>query len=119
MAFAYDGLDPSLIIISMGNFSGQAKQFAVKGNVPDPASVSPGNGLVKYELVDFEYMTENGQIWNRRSFAKISKAFGSNNVAGTVLVQMIGEGEIKFEAFPGRSASEVTGFTQNAKIYER
>ena len=36
LAFAYDGLDPSLIIISMGDYDGEAKQFAVKGNVPIP-----------------------------------------------------------------------------------
>src|SRR3989338_8449899 len=51
LAFAYDGLDPSLLIISIGNFSNAAKQFAVKGNAPDPARISATNGQIKYELV--------------------------------------------------------------------
>ena len=36
-----------------------------------------------------------------------------------VLVQMIGPREIKFETFPEKTASQVSEFTENAKIYER
>lgn len=120
LAFAYDGLDPSLIIISLGDFGGEAKQFAVKGNAPNPATINVESGLVKYELVGWQYLTENGEEWNRLDFAKIigSKRF-DEHVSGVVLVQMIEDRKIKFEAFPNKKASEVSGFTENAKIYER
>ncbi|MEK6828223.1 MAG: hypothetical protein AABX78_02630, partial [Nanoarchaeota archaeon] len=120
LSFAYDGLDPSLIIVSIGNYNGEAQQFAVKGNAPDPATISVRSGLVKYELVSFGYMTEEGKDWDRLSFAKISKAYGyDEQVGGVVLVQMLEDRKIKFEAFSGKIASQVSGFTENAKIYER
>lgn len=120
LAFAYDGLDPSLIIISLGDFDGEAKQFAAKGNAPDPAAISVDNGLVKYELVAWQYLTENGGEWDRVDFAKIigSKRF-DEHVGGAVLVQMLEGRKIKFEAFPNKKASDVSGFTEKAKIYER
>ncbi len=120
LSFTYDGFDPSLIIVSIGSFNGEPKQFAVRGNSPDPADVSMTSGLLKYELLPgFDYITAGGDIWDRVSFAKISRAVGTGSVAGVVLVQMTGDRKIKFEAFPGKQASEVSGFTQNAKIYER
>jgi len=119
LAFAYDGLDPSLIIISIGDFSGEAKQFAVKGNAPDPKDVDASDGIIKYELVSFDYMTDEDALWDRRSFANIKNAFGGDSVSGTVLVQILENRKIKFESFPGKSASQVNGFTENAKIYER
>ena len=120
LAFSYDGLDPSLIVVSMGNFNGEAKQFAVKGNMPDPKEVDISTGLVKYELVSWQYLTENGKEWDRMSFAKItdSKRF-DEQIGGVVLVQMLEDRKIKFEAFPVKTASEVGGFTGKATIYER
>lgn len=120
LSFAYDGLDPSLVIVSVGDYNGEAQQFAVKGNAPDPAEVGIQNGLVKYELVLFGYKTEEGNEWNRRNFARISKAYGyDGQVAGVVLAQMLEGRKIKFEAFPGKKAAEVSGFTDKARIYER
>ena len=120
LAFAYDGLDPSLIIISMGNFNGEATQFAVAGNKPDPADVSMANGLVKYELVPWQYIAEDGKEWDRQNFAKIAGARRyDENVAGVALVQMLEDRKIRFEAFPGKKASEIADFTGKAKIYER
>jgi hypothetical protein len=119
LAFAYDALDPSLAVVSIGDFNGTPKQFAVKGNTPDPAVVSVTSGLVKYELTGIEYLAEDGRIWNRNEFTKISKAIESGPVEGVVLAQMIEERKLKFEVFPGKTASEVAGFTDAAKIYER
>src|SRR3989344_1550166 len=98
LAFAYDGLDPSLIIVSMGNFNGEAMQFAVRGNMPDPKDVQVSTGLVKYELVNWQYLTENGKEWDRQGFAKIagSKIF-DEHVEGVALVQMLEGRKIKFE----------------------
>ncbi len=119
LTFAYDGLEPSMVIISTGNYSNEAKQYAVKGNAPDPATISVASGLVKYELVSFDYVTSEGQIWNRISFAKITGSVRSDYAEGVILVQMIEDRKIKVEVFPGKTASEVNGFTNNAKIYER
>jgi hypothetical protein len=120
LSFVYDGFDPSLLIVSIGDFNGEPKQFAVRGNSPDPAEISTASGLIKYELLsEFDYMTKEGNSWDRASPAKISKAVGKGSVAGIALVQMISDRKVKFEAFPGRTASEVSGFTSNAKVYER
>ncbi len=120
LAFAYDGLDPSLIIISIGDYAGEAQQFAVKGNTPDPKDISLENGPVKYELVPFGYKTESGEEWERWNFAKVTKAYGlDEQVSGVALVQMIEQRKIKFEAYPGKIHSEVKSFTEKAKIYER
>lgn len=118
LAFAYNNLDPTLVIVSIGNYPSRFGQFAVKGNAPDPATVRVSTGLVKYELVGFEYRTENGQWWDRTSFAKIAKAEEVGQVEGVVLVQMTEDRKIKFEAFPGKTAAEVPGFS-SPTIYER
>ena len=120
LAFAYDGLDPSLIIVSIGDYNDEAMQFAVMGNMPDPKDVQVSTGLVKYELVAWQYLTENGKEWDRQGFAKVtgSKRF-DEQVGGVALVQMLEGRKIKFEAFPGKTASQASGFSSNAKIYER
>ena len=83
-------------------------------------NVSTASGVVKYELLpEFDYTTSEGDIWDRVSFTKISSAAGKGSVQGVVLVQMLDGRKIKFEAFHGKTSSEVSGFTQNAKIYER
>ncbi|MBI4151034.1 hypothetical protein HY492_02830 [Candidatus Woesearchaeota archaeon] len=119
LAFAYDGIEPSLIIVSMGNYAGEPAQFAVKGNAPDPKDIDASDGLVKYELVSFDYRTVDGQMWDRVTFAKIGKAFGGTSVQGVALVQMFEDRKVKFESFPGKTAMEVNGFTDAAKTYER
>lgn len=120
VAFAYDGLDPALLVVSLGDYAGEAKQFAVKGNAPDPARVGVGSGLVKYELVEINYVNKTtGQAWNRRSFMKGIKAVGESTVQGTVLVQLVAPRQMKLEVFPGKPATEVSDFTSRAQIFER
>ena len=120
LAFAYNGLDPALIIVSLGDYNGEAKQFAVKDNVPDPAKVTIETGMVKYELVSFGYKTESGEDWDGWNFAKIQNAYGHDDqVVGVVLVQILEDRKIKFEIFAGKKVVEVNGFTEKAKVYER
>ena len=40
-------------------------------------------------------------------------------VQGVVLFQLIEDRKLKVEIFPGKEGSEVNGFTEDAKIYER
>ena len=116
--FAYNEIDPLFIIVSLGNFAGEAKQFAVKGNSPDPADVQISTGLVKYELMDF-YYTSNGEMWDHMHMAPNIGVSSSGPVKGIVLVQLLESRKIKVEVFPNKSAGEVQGFTSDAKTYTR
>ena len=120
-AIVPEALDSEHIIISLGNYSGEAKQFAIKGNSPNPAEIGQSSGLVKYELVSYDYYSEStGQKWNRKDFVKNIKAKNNDNfVQGTVLLQLISDRKLKLEVFPNKTASQVSGFTDNALIYER
>ncbi len=119
-AFAPNYLDPEHFIISLGSFSGAAKQFGVKGNSPNPAEVGMSNGLVKYELVNYNYETPDGQHWDRISFVQNLKAKNfDDRVEGVVLVQLIDTRKLKLEVFPNKTANDVSSFTNNAIIYER
>ncbi len=120
LSFVYDAYDPQRIVLSIAGYRGEdSKQFGVKGNSPAPAEVGIEQGLVKYELVEYDYVTSDGLPWDRVSLAKVSKTVSNEVVEGVVLVQMIENRKIKFEAFPGKIASQVNGFTDNAYVYER
>ena len=120
IAIVYDHYDPTSIVISMGDYGGEAMQFGAKGNTPDPASVDITTGIVKYELVEQDWESLNGYSWDRNTLIKGLKAKNHEDyVAGTVMVQMLENRKIKFEAFPGKRASQISAFTSNAKIFER
>ena len=123
LAITYDAIDPSHIIFSTGTFTtnGEGQQFGIKGNVPDPATIDKNSGLIKYELVTYDYkIGGTGTAWNRITYASNLKAVNNDNqVNGVVLLQLIEDRKLKAEVFPGKAASEVTGFTNNAIVYER
>ena len=131
LSFAYDPIDPSHIIISIGNYDKFAEQsslssndemrlqYSINGNSPNPKEISVSSGLIKYELVETMYALSNGESWDRMSYANDIKAMGGNYVKGTALVQMISERKLKFEAFPGKTGEQVNGFTEKALVYER
>jgi hypothetical protein len=115
-----DGNDPSQIVVSFGNYAGEPQQFAVIGNTPDPAKVSQSTGLVSYELGQIvTYNGDTGERWDGMSYIPHIKAKASTPPEGAVLMQMVGDRELKVEAFPGLSAAQVTGFDSGALIYER
>ncbi len=120
LSIVYDALDPDRIVLSIAGYNGEdSRQFAVKGNSPDPSSIGIEDGVTKYELVRFDWVTNSGNYWDRISLVKDLITVPSDRVEGTVLVQMIDARKIKFEAFPGKTYDEVSGFTDNAKIYLR
>lgn len=120
LSITYDAYDPERIVVSIGNYENEdSKQFGVKGNSPNPANVGIENGLIKYELVDYQYITPDGNSWDAKSLVKGLKTESNEIVQGVVFVQMLENRKIKFEAFPGKTASQVNEFTENAKIYER
>ncbi len=129
LAFVPDALDPTQWRFSIGNFSGAARQFGIKGNTPDPRTVSVETGLVKYELTQSEYYARNdptrrglgaggGNTGGIRPGDDIASR-NQDQVFGVVLVQMTGTRTLKCEAFSGKTAAEVDGFTAAAKTYER
>ena len=86
-----------------------------EGNA-DFAKLGAENGLVEFELVLLD------DIGNECGFLTQGKALctrSSDNVVGIMLIQVLDSSKIKIELFPGKTASQVNGFTGNEKIYER
>jgi hypothetical protein len=123
LSFVYNVFDPNHLMISIGTFNGEndGYQFGVKGNIPDPKNVSMGTGMVKYELVSStDFFESSGKRVN--PFEKATDVVVENNdshIAGVMLVQMTEKRKIKVETFLGKTADQVTGFTNNPQIYER
>ncbi|MFD0751296.1 hypothetical protein ACFQZS_14190 [Mucilaginibacter calamicampi] len=127
LVFAYHAFDPSAVEISIGRWNKpgateeQVKagwQFSVKGNTPDPKNVMESSGLVKYELANITYSLGNGNPWDMQTYQGFVY-IGAGNTEGVLLVQMIAPRLIRVEAFPGKTAGQVTGFTTAAQLYER
>ncbi|MBI4305832.1 MAG: hypothetical protein HY678_05885 [Chloroflexi bacterium] len=125
LAIVPETLDPTQWRFSIGNFAGEARQFAIKGNGPDPRNISADTGLVKYELTSFEYYALSdpsrrglgGRGGIRAGDDVVSRNL--DQVLGVALVQMTGARTLRCEVFPGKTAAEVTGFAASAKTYER
>ncbi len=115
-----DGNDPTQVDISFGNYGGEAKQFAVIGNSPDPKNVSQDSGIIKYELGQIEtYSGDTGEFWDHQSYIPHILTKAGKSVLGTVLMQLIAKDQLKMEIFPGKKATEITGFDSSALMYER
>jgi len=120
LSIVYDAYDTDTIILSIANYEGEdSRQYAVKGNSPDPASIGVDNGLIEYELVRYNYFTSDGTPWDNKQLAKGIRVKSKDAVEGVVLVQLIEDRKIKFETFPRKTGSQVSGFSDQAKIYER
>ena len=128
LAFAPDYLDPTVYIISVGDFAGDAKQFSISKSAPDPKNVGVDTGVVKYDLLPWNYLKSDGTPWDRMHLTygvKIINKFVSNEINdeyqafGCILVQMLEARKLKFEGFNGKSCTSINGFTSAAKIYER
>lgn len=110
LAFAYHPVEKAQIVVSIGDFDGRPRQFAVVGNAPDPASIGADDGVVKFELV-FAPFNSNGD--------KIELPPHMRGTQGVLLAQLVEDRKLKIEVFPGKSASDVAGFTTQVRMYER
>lgn len=120
LALLYNHLDPTAIIVSIGDWGGLSKQFAVVGNMPDPKDISIDSGIVKYEFVQFEYINgDTDKPWDKRTPIKNPKVTPMEQAQGTVLFQLTQSRKLKVETFPNKRAIKVSGFSQNAILYER
>ena len=119
LAIVYDNVVPNLIRIAIPNGGIDTSLcnvcfnvYGVKGNSPDPVNVDIKTGILKYELVGFQF------TGNERHGIR-SAVNNDDNSLGVFLVEMLSDSRIKVEVFPGKTINEVSGFTSAAKIYER
>lgn len=120
LSIAPDAYDPTSIVVSMGDYDGKEMQFGIKGNAPDPAITDSGNGMIKYELIQKDWIDATGKHWDRMSVVKGIKAKNHDErVEGVVLIQMTENRKLRFEAFPNKTANQVSEFTSNAVNFER
>ncbi|MGA2657980.1 MAG: M23 family metallopeptidase [Verrucomicrobiota bacterium] len=109
LAFAYDGRQPESVRVSIGGTVAPPGLYAIQARGPDPATVSPGTGLVRYELVAI----------GRRASTPSGTGPAPQAPSGVLCVQLLGEGMLKAQYFPGKSAKDVPGFTPLACLYMR
>lgn len=120
LAIIPEAFDPSGIVVSIGDWNGQASQFGVIGAKPDPKDVSISSGVVKYELgMPNWVVASTGARWDSDSYQGPVRFEPTNSVQGVILLQMVGTSRLKLEEFPAKTASQVSGFTANAVFYER
>lgn len=135
LALAPNFIDPSVYTFSLGKFtnatnppasnpdagsveSSGAQQFGIASNAADPAKVDISTGLVKYDLFKQHIHTASGAEWHGEVASGI-KATNAATPMGVILVQMLETHKLKVEIFPGKTATSVSGFDENALIYNR
>jgi hypothetical protein len=104
LSFFYYNYDPSIIYIG---YTTTQTVYVVKNNGPDPATIDKNSGLIKYEAM------------NQRHKEAADRDGTGFQTEGTFLVQMLNDRNIKVEFFEGKTAGEVTSFTENAIEYDR
>lgn len=120
LAIVPDGIDPSTYTISLGLLvPNEQSQFGTVDNAPDPAQVSTRTALVSYELVQIDWVDANGQRWERNRYAAGVHRKDDTQVRGTVLMQMLADRRLEVELFMGKTAAQVSAFTDAAIVYER
>ena len=119
LALAPDAIDPTACVFSVGRYNGgDATQFAIVGNTPDPATVTPATGLVKYTLAQFDHALPNGQMWTGSTPAS-GITVKAGIVKAVALIQMLDRQTLKVEVFPGKTTSDGVVFDDKAQTYDR
>lgn len=119
LSIAYDHLDPTGVVISVGDYGGTARQFAAGGVFLDPATVDQGVGMVRYDLRGIDYVMPNGESWDGDTLVRGLRLRPGDYTQGCMLFELIGEDVLNVEPFPNQSCSKVDGFTDAARVYER
>jgi hypothetical protein len=118
LSIVYGFIDPTQIHISIGFDTGITNDlcpicqgsYGIRGNRPDPATVGPDYGIVKYELMSRK--DEGLDRW-------LLKDQVGDTSLGTFLVQHMGDRTIRIEVVPGKSPDEVSGFSDASLVYRR
>lgn len=108
LAFVRHHLDPARIVISIGDFDGRPRQFAISSNSPDPENITTKDGVVRFELV-YVPLDNLGR--------SIELPPEMRGVQGIALAQVLDGEKLRFEVFPGAQINPA--FTERARIYER
>ena len=119
LAVAPDHYDPSKYIISIGNFNNEAQQFSPVEADFDAKNIGLDSGIVKVNLAQFSYVDENGNGWLGDAVIKGPKLQVQSNILGCALFQLIEDRKLNFEAFPKQNCDQVSGFSNQARVYER
>ena len=119
LSIAYGFIDPTQIRISIGFDTGINDDlyckvcggaYGVRGNQPDPATVDPDSGIVKYELMSRKDEGPGGWL--------VKEQVGDTSL-GTFLVQHMGDRTIRIEVILGKAPNEVSGFSDASLVYRR
>lgn len=118
LSLAPDHIDPDNWIFSTADLNGQPAQYSIKtiSNMPDTVKV--GDGVVKYELMEISYEDGDSKHWRGERAASGVHVVEGRNV-GTLLIELTKTRELKVEVFLGKTPSEVSSFTNSAKLYDR
>lgn len=117
LAIATDYVDTSAWIFSTGAIN-HGTQYSIKAPTITPDKLNESDGVVKYELCQFEHIDETGARWMGKSVPETLKLKPIRTV-GTVLVQMTAKRELKVEVFLDKNPSQVSEFTSAATLYTR
>lgn len=118
LSLAPDFLNPSSgWAFSIGSIN-HGTQYAIKNPSVAPDKLDASSGVVKYELASYEHLDETGAKWLGAGVPKSISLNTNGSTMATVLVQMTGKRELKVQVFVGKSAGQVTGFT-DATTYTR
>ncbi len=120
LAIAPNYIDPKIYVVSIGSFAsrGDAEQFGIRGYAPDPSTITQASGPVKYELVQQELQNPDGTLW-QGAFQKDIKVVNNTSVKGVILLQLVSDSKLRVEVFPGKTAAQVSGFSDKALNYDR
>jgi hypothetical protein len=118
LALIPDYLDPTSWVFSTGAVK-NGSQYGIKSPSVAPDKLDETSGVVKYELTQYGWKDETGAKWLGTSVPKSIKLDTTGSTIATALVEMKGKRELKVEVFEGKSASQVSEFTDRAITYTR
>lgn len=114
-----DHIDPGTTIVSVGDFEGESKQFAVLEDI-DPSNVGVGDGIIKYTLTQINYVTPDGGSWDGFSTVKGLRLEKKGDfIEGCAIFEMPREQKLKAEFISRASCDGVDGFSSDVRVYER
>ena len=117
VSLAYDSIDPTTLVFSIGNYQGKPQVFAVKGTV-DWTKITKNSGITKVELAQGTVTTPSGSIWDGTSYVAGLKYVAGPTLA-TALLQMTDDTHLRVEVIAGKKPAEVTAFSSAAVMYDR
>jgi hypothetical protein len=118
LALAYDGFDPSALVLSIGEYDGGSPAVFIVNDQTDWTTITPSSGLVKVQLAEGSNRKADGSIWSGGPAPGGIKFVPTFNKA-TVLIQMTSKQEMKFEIFPGKTTAQISDFDSKAVMYNR